>query len=118
MARAKNSENLSPVTGSITLELREALENYRWPARKTMSEAVREGLEFWAKDKGIWSPEGETEAEGDPDLTPEQIAELEAKEKADSEAAAKEKADAEAAKAEADKLAADKVKTSSSRATK
>ena len=65
MARVKNSENLSPVTGSITVELREALENYRWPARKTMSEAVREGLEFWAKDKGIWSPEGDDKTDAE-----------------------------------------------------
>ena len=105
MARVKNSENLSPVTGSITVELREALENYRWPARKTMSEAVREGLEFWAKDKGIWSPEttGDASVEDDGSV------------KADGSDADKA---AQAEHAEADKAAADKAKTSSSRATK
>lgn len=71
---ARNTENLSPVTGAVTPELREALEEYRWKNRKTVSEVVRGALETWAKGEGIWSdekPEGESEdtAEGESEDT-------------------------------------------------
>lgn len=56
MARAKNAENLMPVTGNVPVELREAMEEYRWDpkVRKSASEVVREAVEYWAKGTGIW----------------------------------------------------------------
>lgn len=53
MARQKATENLVPVTGAISPELREAVEAHRWQHRQTTSDVVREALELWAKAKGI-----------------------------------------------------------------
>lgn len=53
MARTKNSENMSPVTGSVPAPLRAAIEDVRWEKRKTVSEIVREALEQWAQREGV-----------------------------------------------------------------
>ena len=51
---AKNDKVESvPVTGSIPVGLRDAIEEYRWANRKTVSEVVREAIEAYARDKGI-----------------------------------------------------------------
>lgn len=69
---AKNPENLTPVTGAVTPELREALENHRWSNRKTLSEVIREAVEYWAQANDLWSPAGEAEtSEGDADKADE-----------------------------------------------
>lgn len=67
MARQKNTENLSPVTGSVPAALREAIEEHRWSKRKTVSEVVREALEQWADREGLVYTEGDAEPEGSTD---------------------------------------------------
>lgn len=88
MARTPNSENLSPVTGGVSPEMREALEEYRWKNRKTISEVVREAIEFWAAANDVYPTAEMREA---------------------AEAEADEAAKAEADQAAADKLAADEA---------
>lgn len=92
MARTPNSENLSPVTGGVSPEMREALEEYRWKNRKTISEVVREAIEFWAASNDVY-----------PTAEMREAAEAEADE------AAKAQADEAAKAAEAEKLAADEA---------
>jgi len=53
MARPKNTENLVAVTGSVPPELKEALEDYRWSQRKTLSEVIREAVETFIESKGL-----------------------------------------------------------------
>lgn len=48
MAAKKNTVALVPVTGSVTPELRAAIEDVRWDRRQTVSDIVREALEEWA----------------------------------------------------------------------
>lgn len=105
MARAKNAENLAPVTGGITPDLREAIEDYRWSARQTVSEVVREALESWSVGKGIWTPPAESTDDNSDDAA--KVAEAQTDQgKADQVAK-----DATEAKAKADADKADKPKT-------
>lgn len=89
MARAKNAENLMPVTGNVPVELREAMEEYRWDpkVRKSASEVVREAVEYWAKGTGIWpKTDAENESEDTTDSASEDTSEDSTDESADSNA--------------------------------
>lgn len=53
MAAKKNAIALVPVTGSVTPELRAAIEDVRWDRRQTVSDIVREALEEWAVNHDV-----------------------------------------------------------------
>lgn len=117
MARKASTELLMSISGSVPPELHKALEDERWNRHKTMSQMVREGLEYFAKEQGLWTPP-EAPAIDESKLTDAQreaiAADAERAEaaKAEQEAADKAAADAKAAEdaakaeAEADKAGA------------
>lgn len=65
MASNDKTKN-TPVTGTVSAELREFIEEYRWSNRKTVSEVVREAFETWGATVG-YAPTAETgeAAQGD-----------------------------------------------------
>lgn len=103
MARKASTELLMSISGSVPPELHKALEDERWNRHKTMSQMVREGLEYFAKEQGLWTPP-EAPAIDESKLTDAQREAI----AADAERAEAAKAEQEAAdKAAADKAAAD-----------
>ena len=44
------------ITGTVTPALREAVEDYRWSHRMSLSDVVTEAIETWARDKGVTVP--------------------------------------------------------------
>ena len=54
------------ITGTVTPALREAVEDYRWSNRMSLSDVVTEAIETWASAKGVTVPtEQEDTAKGD-----------------------------------------------------
>lgn len=54
MARgASDKPNRLNVSGTVSPELHEFLEDYRWTNRKSRSDVVSEALEAWAKSNGF-----------------------------------------------------------------
>jgi len=115
----KNTENLMGISGSVPVSLHAAMEDKRWEYKKNMSQFVRMAVESFAISEGWWTPDTIDKSE----LTPDQLAAVEADEaraaeaaKAEADAAAKAAegaqddsgTDAEADKSEADKSEADK----------
>lgn len=49
--------NKTAITGTIRPELREAVEDYRWSHRMSVSDVVGQALEVWAEAKGVKVPE-------------------------------------------------------------
>ena len=56
MAKDQKAQN-SPVTGTVPAPLREAIEDYRWKNRMTVSDVVREAFEVWVREQGISTPD-------------------------------------------------------------
>ena len=82
---ARNDKDLTPVTGSVSPELRKVIEDHRWTAHKTVSDVVREALTEWADKRGLTpvsdpqtdpetasdtSPEAETASDPEPEAAP------------------------------------------------
>lgn len=55
------------ITGTVTPALREAVEDYRWSHRMSLSDVVTEAIETWARAKGVTvaSEVPASEGEGD-----------------------------------------------------
>ena len=55
MATTQKKET-QQITGTIPAWLREAVEDYRWENRLTVSEVVRDAFEVWAQTRGVSAP--------------------------------------------------------------
>lgn len=79
----KNTENLMGISGSVPVSLHAAMEDKRWEYKKNMSQFVRMAVESFAISEGWWTPDEVDKSE----LTPDQLAAVEADEARAAEAA-------------------------------
>ena len=49
------------ITGTISPDMREAIEEYRWSHRMSLSDVVVSALRLWAKENGVNLPDEATE---------------------------------------------------------
>jgi cytochrome oxidase assembly protein ShyY1 len=64
MARENTDTNRVTVAGTVTPELSEFVEDFRWKNRKNRSQVVSLAIESWAKSEGFVQPEtGEVPAD-------------------------------------------------------
>lgn len=57
------AEKKIAITGTISPELREAVENYRWDNRMSLSDVVTQALGEWADKRGVSVEKAEPEPE-------------------------------------------------------
>lgn len=56
MAKKSAEKKLVIISGSVTPELKEALEDYRWTVRQTMSAVVADAIAEFLASKGVEVP--------------------------------------------------------------
>jgi hypothetical protein len=59
---AKQAPKRINVSGTVTPELHEFIENHRWTNRMSKSDVINKALEDWGKANGFEQPETEPEA--------------------------------------------------------
>lgn len=69
---AKNTEKLVNVSGGVSQEVAQRIEDYRWPAHRTLSSVVGEAVTYFV-DEVLHLPRIEVSAEDGADLPAENV---------------------------------------------